>query len=534
MLERITPEELTFMECLCDPIAATEIIFSDLENLTAEPVMQLGRVRLGQIPMFSFEYLLDYDHKLTKKENFKLREGAGNIDAFGGRLFGKTHIVETIDILISMIWLDHEEVGFTSTDAIHIRGILEEKVIPVLSNHPFYQMLMPDTASRGITRSPNYRISARNGYTLIGINMNLQSKDPGGQFYQKHLKRLYIEEASFETDAVYNKRIDARSEIGCVTRCAGMTNFTKYSPTGKRFYSLANKAWVCNLPQYVNPNWDEATKQKAIEKHGGEQSITYRMFVKGEVVEDGVAVFDMERVRRHYLEGKDTKVFEITKQNFINFKDIIIVDRPKGVDDIFISADIGESAPTEIAIMFKQGEKFIYVYNITCYNLTDQQQPQIFDYLIDKLSASVVAIDTTDGTGRAIYRNLAQRYPEDNLVWVGFNEKLDVGFETDERGSVIVKEGKPVCKEEFVSEWSVIRLKHMLYEGILRCPVDYKLDPQLNSVISKQTQSRTVYVVAHGEDHLFAAFRVFAIAAWKKEFAKLRPMHSKKFDKAGV
>lgn len=677
MLEKISKEEMQLIEMFEDPLCAAECLFSDIENLSHEPEMQLGHIRFAQIPMLSFEYLIDEDPNLSKKENFKLKEGAGNIDCFGGRLFGKTHIVETVDILLSILHLPNMEVGFTSTDHIHIKGILEEKVIPVLEKHPFFKLFNPK-----FNRSPNYRISCNNGYVLIGINMNLQAKQPGSQFFQRHLKRLYLEEASFETEEVFNKRIDAVSEDGCVIRSAGMTNFTKYSPAGRRFYDLKNKPWVCNLPQYCvgedslilmhdysqkkikdikigdriitvtekapykiveaevlnvfdngvketvkinnsldvtlnhkilqrsandnharwlqikkikdtsfiykfptikniketktlktitqeqivldkklqlrkvfdlqttagtyvangivvhncNPKWDKTQKEKAIKKHGGENSVSYRIFVKGEVVEEGISVFDMERVRAHYLEDKIVKKFEITKENYHNFRSILIVEKPETVKEAYIMSDIGESAATEIIIIFKIGEEYKYLYNITCYNLTDKQQTALFDFLIQATSATCVGIDTTDGTGRAIFRNLNEKYPSDNLVWCSFNEKISVGYEKNESGQMILDDkGNLILKEEYVSEWSISHLKNLLYDGILKLPVDYKLDKQLNSVISSPASAgRMIYEVVGDEDHLFSAFRVFAIAEWTREFSKLKPMASNKFYKGGV
>lgn len=531
MLERISKEEIDLIEMFEDPLCAAECLFSDIENLSHEPEMQLGHIRFAQIPMLSFEYLVDLDPNLSQKENFKLKEGSGNIDCFGGRLFGKTHIVETVDILLSILHLPNTEVGFTSTDHIHIKGILEEKVIPILEKHPFFKLFTPK-----FNRSPNYRISCNNGYVLIGINMNLQSKQPGSQFFQKHLKRLYIEEASFETEEVFNKRIDAVSEDGCVIRSAGMTNFTKYSPAGRRFYDLKNKPWVCNLPQYCNPKWDKAQKEKAIKKHGGENSVSYRIFVKGEVVEEGISVFDMERVRHNYLEDKIVKKFEVTKENFVNFKNNLIVERPESVQESYIMADIGESAPTEIIIIFKVGEEYRYSYNITVYNLTDKQQTLLFEYLIQVLQASCVGIDTTDGTGRAIFRNLNEKYPSENLVWCSFNEKLPVGYEKNENGQMIIDDkGSLIPKEEYVSEWSIAHLKTLLYDGKLKLPVDYKLDKQLNSVVcSPASAGRMIYEVVGDEDHLFSAFRVFSISEWTREFSKLKPMSGKPFCKSGV
>jgi len=533
MIEKILPEELDLMECLSYPISAAEVIFSDIEDLSSEwDETKLGNIRLAQYPMLSDEHMISYDPNLSYKENFKLQEGAGNIDCFGGRLFGKTHLVEVVDILLACIWLDGLEAGFSSSDATHITAVLDEKLIPVLLKHPFYLDLLPDTASRGIKRNP-YKIQFKNGFKVIGINMNVNAKAPGHQFFGKHLKRLYIEEASFETQEVFDKRIDARSEVGCVTRSAGMCNFTRFTPAGRRFYEPKNKGWVCNLPQYCNPNFSYAEKEASIKKYGGENSINYRLFIKAEVVEDGIAVFDMDRIRKCYNEDKDIKQFEITKKDFAFFESKLIVDRPKGIDEVHIYADIGETAPTEIGIFFRRGENYKYVYNVTVYGLTDKEQPRIFRYLAQKLDASVIGIDTTDGTGRSIYRTLNENYPLENLVYCSFSEKLAVDFEKDNDNRIIIKDGKPIIKEEYVSEWSIQYLKSLFYEGRVELPMDYKLITQLTSCIASTSGNRIVYSVAGSEDHLLAMFRVFAIGIWQKHFKKLNPLGEKKRFKGG-
>lgn len=529
MLEKISKDELELIEALIYPVSATETIFSDLDNFLLEDESRLAELRLAQYPMLSFEYLIDEDPSLNKKENFQLRVNSGSIDCFGGRKYGKTMVVEKVDILLSMIWLEGEHIGFTSIDALHIRGVLEE-IINILETHTFYKMF-----EWKINRSPNYRITNKNGYLLESINMNILSRNPGQAFFQKHLKRLYIEEASLETDEVFSKRNEAISEDGCVIRAAGMTNFTKYSPSGRRFYDMKNKDKVCNLPQFCSSKWDDKEKERAVKEHGGESSLGYRVFVKGEIVEDGVSVMDMSRIRPHYLENKVIKHFEITKDNFVNFQNILILDKPKGVESCYIAADIGETAPTEIIIMFRLDGKFYYHYNITCYNLTDKQQSDLFIHIISILEANVIGLDTTEGTGRAIYRQISTIAPLDNLVACSFNEKVDIDFDKDEKG--IVKfdgNGKPLFKQEYVSEWTVKSLKTLFYDGKIKCPIDYKLDKQLNSVIANQSGSRTVYTVVSEEDHLFSAFKVFALCVWKKEFKDINTISNKKFSKTGV
>ena len=529
LLEKITEEELDFLEDIHNPIPLAEMLFCDFDNMGRFDEEEMGHIRLYQESMLSYEYLIDEDPKLSEKQNFKLREGAGNIYAFGGRKYGKTKIVEEIDILVSMVLLQGENVGFSSYDAIHIRGVLE-KTVQVLETHPFFEKILEPK----INRSPNYHIYLKSGYTLDSINLNLGSKNPGAQFFQKHLDRLYGEEWSFETEDVHKKRLDAISENGCVERLAGMTNFTKHSPSGRIFNDPYKKAWLCNYPQYVSPKWDEEQRRVAVREHGGEGTASYRIFVGGEIVTEGINVFDMERVKQCYMEDRAIKHFEIKKEDFDFFENIIIVDRPSNANNVYICADIGESAPTEIIIMAEINKKYRYLYNITLYNLTDKQQYKIFRFLVEKTNANIIGMDTTEGTGRAIYRGLNEIYPTENLCWVSFNEKLDVDFEKDEFHRLVFKDGSPVYKQEYVTDWSVIRLKILLYDKLLELPLDFKLELQITSVVSMLSGKRLIYQCLSEEDHLFSAFRVFCIAQWNYEFKTVKALKRKKFNKGGV
>lgn len=531
MQPKISEADLQFFDSYYDSYAQAECLFSDFDNLTRMDGDKLGNIRLYQIPLLSHEYVLDDDPNLSKKANFLLRKNAGEVYALGGRKFGKSMCVLKVDMLISMILLESEKAGFTSYDSFHIRGILED-VIVALDHHPFLRLFEAQC-----TRSPNYRIALRTGYVLNGINMNIESKSPGKQFFGYHLTRLYGDEMSFESEQVYGQRRDANSEFGCIYRFAGMTLFTKYTPCGQIFYDLNNRGKIVNLPQTVNPNWDAKEREKALKDFGGESSMGYRIYVNGDVIEDGISAFDMSRIRCFYDEKRILKSFEINKENFGNFQDFIVVEKPTSVNETIIAADIGESAPTEIIILFVVGKVYRYEYNITLFNLTDKEQFAIFKWLAETLEATTVAIDCTDGTGRAIFRSLEEIYPRENLVWSSFNEKIQVDFERHpDSKDVIFQDGKPVYKEEFVSEWSVKHLRDLLYSGKVDLPVDFKFDKQINSVIAQRskTGTRTLYQCASADDHVFQSFQVFSIADWQNQFINNKANIKNKYYKGGV
>lgn len=529
LLAKLDEEELLFCEGLHDSVCLSETLFSDVDNLSNFDLDKFAHVRLFQLAMLSYEYIIDDIPGLSPKENFKLLEGAGNLYNFGARRYGKTLITLILDILLSVIHLDGWETIFSSYDAVHIRSILE-RIIPTVESHPFYKMY-----NVHVKRSPTYLLRFNNGFTIHSVNQNMASKNPGGQFFGHHVKKIWMEEASFEIEAVHEKRVDATSEVGCIERLSGMTNFTKYSPSGKIFYDLSKRPWIVNLPQFCNPMWDEKEKKKAEKKYGGESSVGFRVFVKGEIVEEGVSVFDMERVRKNYLDDKTIKTFEVSKETFGIFQERIIVEKPANASVVYIVGDVGESAPTELAIFAKIKNKYRYIYNITLYNLTAKQQETIVKHIGHRVEANFIGLDCTDGTGRAIQRALAEDPAfKNNLVWVSFNEKIPVDFEKDEKDNVIMKNGKPTYKEEYVAEWSVQHLKELLYSERMEIPIDYKFDTQINSIISMQSGNRIVYKCVAEQDHLFQAFQVFSIVEWNSEFILNTPVQKKSFFKSGI
>lgn len=497
------------------PVELAEVLFSNFDNLT-ECKDNFGSLRPYQYPMLSFESTLDTNIKgKTPREKFDLKKAVGDIYNFGGRRFGKSLITEKIDICLSMLNDDNMWTGFSSADAIHLQDILDV-VTRAVSYHPILRMW-----KQRMRASPKYEITARNGWLLHSVNMNIASKDSGQQFFGKHFQKLWIEEASLENDKAYDKRKDAVSELGAVIRSSGMTNFTKFTPAGRAFYDPENKCKILNLPQYANPLFDDKEDKTRQKEYGGRDSVAYRVFVSGEVCEDGLSEFDIQRIQPYINEKQEIKVFEIKKDAFHYFKNTIVVERPTNAERIILAADVGDGAGgSEIIVLSEVGNKYNYLYRISLYNLKDDEQFEIFDWLIQKMQANIVALDCGDGTGRAIMRRIEKKYPPDGLVRYAGMEKIGVDFQKDEKGNIVIESGKPVLLEEFMSEWSIRFLKEMLYEGRINLPHDYKFIKQLNSVISRVVGSRTVYAcLSEDGDHVIDAWKVAAIAIWlKKDF----------------
>lgn len=524
MLNKITEEELEFMESWHTPRCLIESLFSNFDNLIEFDEERFGSIRLYQFPMVSDEPLIDFEttakyYNFNKKQSFKLRKIVADIYNFGARKYGKSLMTLKTDVPISMLHDEGFWCGFSSIDSIHLEIL--DKIKDAIQHHPILNLW-----KQRLKGAPKYKFVAKNGWQLDGINMNLKSKDPGSYFFGKHVHKLWGEEFSFETEEVYKKRKEAYSEQGAVLRLSGMTNFTKHTPAGRAFYRLSNKKKILNLPQYVSPEWDEEELQDRLEEYGGKDAPNFRIFVEGDIIEDGVSEFDIERIQQCYNKKSKIKRVEIKKEYYERFRDLIIVERPKNADRIFICADIGESAGSDIVILSEVDDNYNYLYDIVLYNLAHDEQVEIFKYLINKLEANVIGIDCGDGTGRAIYRELEKIYPKENLVWYDGSKKINVDFERDENNNVKIIKGQPVYRQEKMKEWSVTRLKTLLYGTRCRIPIDHKFDSQINSVISTKSGTNTIYVcISETGDHLFEAWRVFAIAQWlKKDFNQTKPI----------
>jgi len=523
LTKKITEEEIEFMESWHTPRCVLESLFPNFDNLTEYNETNFGQIRTYQEPFYSQESIIDFEttakyHKLSKKEEFQLRKNVGDIYNLGGRKYGKTLVTEKLDIPLSILHDDNTPTCCSSIDDIHLSEVLRP-VKNAFKYHPILNQWHSISSER-----PKWNFEAKNGWTLAGVNMNLKSTDPGRQYFGKHVKKLWMEECSFETQAVADKRRDALSELGAIFRFAGMTNFNRHSPIGKIFTNKANKVFIINYPQYVNPFWNEAEKEERAKDFGGKETLNYRIYVGGEVVEDSTSEFDMERVARCYLEKEDIKHFEIKKDQFKYFREFIVVERPTNADRIFIDADIGDgSGGSDIIILAEIGEKYKYLYNISLYNLIHDEQLEIFKYIIDKMEANVIGIDCGESLGRTLCDDFEKAYDKENIVRYDGKIKVVTGFELDAKGQVVYDKQKPKVKEEFMSEWSVDRLKHLLYRTLMIIPKDYKFELQFASVISALSGTRKLYGSVSGQpkDHLFSAFRVFAISQWlKSDFNK--------------
>lgn len=541
--EKISDSELELMEAMFDSQCFAECMFSHPDNLSYFTEEEFLKLRLYQLPFLSWEYgVFTEIPGLSDKQKMKLRENTANSYNFSGRNIGKTWCEEKLDLSAYIFFGENEEAGFSSFDHIHIKRVLEP-VLKGLEHHPILHKFIAS-----INRSPTYYILTKKGVAIIGINMNVTTGfRAGDQFYQLHLKRLWIEEGSKENDTVFEKRVDSKHSFGCIERFSGMSNFIEHSPPGRIINDRKLSKFVIRLPAYVNPDYDEEKDKEEVKRYNGKQSIGYKVFVEAEIISDGICAIDMNKVRQlcypHKKDGNidennTIKNIEINKEIFGKYRALLITEKPINADRLIIASDLGEEGGvTEAIVMAQVKNKWRYLYNISLRNLTTKQQYYIFKFLYQRLNPNYMAFDVTHS--RAVYHDLEDDVEINNkvLIPVCFGENIEVGYEKDNEGKPIRENGKLIKRFQNTYLWSFERLFYLLYEAILSLPMDYKLDEQLSSIIAVQRKNEISYECASRENHLLQAFQVFAITEWQVEYAgfsKPETEVKQKHDKAGV
>ena len=533
MLEKSLSEaEIEFCEHLCSPISLIENLIPlniDAPHLWNDKC-QCVYVRPYQEGMLSYEYMYANDSRLDEKENLQKRIGAGQLFNISSRNTGKSFLGIDGDAPLTIIHYDADESCVASFDDYHLRA-RTERIANLIESHKFFEMYQLQGAKDTINRGNHFRIQTRNGHIMKAANETISGKKVGKQFHGMHYKKFWYDEASYMTKEGTDKRIDSVSSIGAIERLFGIPDLQPNSPLGEILLNPKNKNWICRVPQMIRQDWDENVKAKLIAKHNGEYSLSYKLNVLAELVEGAEGRFDIKRIKENCYNGtKQIKQFEIGQVNFKDFKKEIVVTRLP-CQQVYLCADVGSTgSPTEIIIVFCTDEKFIYHYNITLHKLTIKEQAKIFAWLYQELGRVYIGLDCTSAEGRDLADELRSLgVPSNDIIEVGFNSKIEIGFDKNDDGSLKLDEnGKTIIKEERTIEFACMQLEKMFYESKIEIPIDEKFFAEFTAYIQKTINGRVNFASRINQDHLLQSFQVFAIAQFVKEYEAQKISQRKK------
>ncbi|MDD4352384.1 MAG: hypothetical protein PHU71_05440 [Candidatus Gracilibacteria bacterium] len=524
LYKKLDESEIQFMECWYDPVCMIECLIP--ENIKAphtwrEQDCSLVKLRNYQFAMIDFSPLYADDDKLSKRENFQRKIGAGYIINVAARNLGKSFFA-VIDAFLTLLYGEGDESCVASFDFGHLKKICTPNA-NLANHHPIFDLYRRKGKECVRFVGGGMEIDTILGHVLYGRNENISSPDPGTAFHSLHVKKNIYDEISYASDEGRKKMVDAMSSEGCIERLAGIPDIRLGSVLGKILRDESKKNWICNMPQYVREDWDEKAKARAIEEYDGETSPMYLLNVLGNAIEGANSMFDMARIKENsYTTKKKIKQFEVGKETFHKFDKILVVDK-QPAEMSMICSDIGTTgSPSEICLFFGDNNLMKWRYNISLFMLTTQEQAKIFKWLYDKLDNCIISLDCTAGEGRSIADELEiLGVPHDRIVRVMFNSKMVIGFETNDDGTIKCDDNaKPIYKFERTIDWAVLQLEKILYHGLCEVPHSEKFLREFANYFSVMTGTSKRYGTT-STDHLLQSFQCFAIARFNCEFANL-------------
>jgi len=524
LYKKLTEDEIEFIECWYDPICMIESLIP--ENIKApqtwaEVDCSLIELRPYQFAMVDYSYQYANDDKLSKKDNFRNKQGAGYLINVAARNVGKSFFA-VIDAFLTLLHGEGDESCLASFDFAHLKKIATP-IATLANHHPIFDLYRRKGKECVRFIGGGMEIDTILGHVMYGRNENINSPDPGTAFHSLHVKKNIYDEVSYMSEEGRKKMVDAMSSEGCIERLAGIPDIRLGSPLGKILRDEFKRNWICNLPQFVRQDWDEKTKAEKIEEYDGESSPMYKLNVLGEPIEGANSMFDMERIKKNaYTTKRRIKQFDVGKETFDKFDKILIVESQAAKMSL-VASDIGTTgSPSEICIFFGDNELLKWRYNISLYMLTTQEQAKIFKWLFDKLENCVISLDCTAGEGRAIADELEiLGIPKDRIIRVMFNTKMIVGFETNDDKTVKYdNNGSPVYKLERTIDFANLQLENCLYHGFIEVPHSEKFLREFANYFSVMTGTTKRYG-STTSDHLLQSFQCAVIARFQTEFSNL-------------
>jgi hypothetical protein len=524
LYKKFSPEELDFMQAWYDPVCMIECLIPEnfkSPETWAEPDCSLIKLRPYQFAMLDYSYLFADDDKLSKKQNFQNKVGAGFLINVAARNIGKSFCA-FMDAVLTLLHGDSDESCVASFDFAHLKKVCTP-ISVFVNHHPLFELYRRKGKECVRYIGGGMEIDTLCGHVMYGRNENIGSPDPGTAFHSLHVKKLIYDEASYLSEAGRKKMVDAISTEGAIERFCGIPDLKLGSPLGKMLRDESKRNWICNMPQYVLESWDDKSKARAIEEYDGETSPNFRLNVLGEPTEGANSMFDMARIKENsYITKRRIKQMEVGKETFVNFEKILIVDKMPAEITI-LASDIGTTgSPSEVCIFFGDNKLLRWRYNISLFMLTIQEQAKIFRFLYNKLDNCIISLDCTAGEGRAIADELEiLGVPKDRINRCLFNSKMIIGFQTNEDGSVQYDErGNPIHKLERTIDFANMQLEHCLYNGLLEIPHSEKFLREFSNYFSVMTGTTRRYG-SSSSDHLLQSMQCCVIARFNYEFSNI-------------
>ena len=137
-----------------------------------------------------------------------------------------------------------------------------------------------------------------------------------------------------------------------------------------------------------------------------------------------------------------------------------------------------------------------------------------------------ILVHNTGDNGAIIDDLFDMGVPQEHLLKVFFNSKMEVDFERDTETNVVLKDanGKIIMKEAMTIDWAMSELEKLFYgeyEVGMDIPQDENFLEEFNGFIVKMNGMRKSYG-STTSDHKHQSFQCFAICRFYNEFNLLK------------
>jgi len=433
--------------------------------------------------------------------------GARNIIHLDGRSIGKSVCLATLALHQTFV-----RVGTSVLVAAPHQGpldtIIEEVEFQIETSDNLKSSIAVNAQKRQkIIRKPYFKIEFTNG-AIIYFRPAGAYGDP---FRSLHVDMILVDEGAWLSEKAW------KALWSCLNAGGRMRVYS--TPNGLRgttYYRLTHsKKWkVFRWPSWLNPNWDAAQEEDALEKHGGRDTAGWQHEVAGEHGRPSYGAFNLEHLTACRLDIPEYECVEITGSELKDCEsEEAVTDRLDMLLNLapaeglfYIGSDTGYTAdPTEIVI-FKEtvdNEKFALrlVRRIHMEHVAYPHIAQTLALLDRYYNPAGIGVDA-GGNGLSVVQELTalDKYKDLNLAprLRGYNFGSSVVIGESDDGRQIKKQ----CKEYMTS-----LINKGLQARQLILPVqDIEIESQFTTHTYSLKTGNVIY--SKGNDHCIDAVRV--------------------------
>ncbi len=433
----------------------------------------------------------------------------GDSSVYQGRGSGKSFAILEPEIVRWGVNHPGEESMVTSLRSAHTADRME-RAIEYFETIPFFKMFVVN-----IKRSPLYEIKLKTGHVIYGVAVGDDAEAKMAQ--GKHVSRLMIEEAHQFPERAFLKVMGSKDPRGCITLMIGVPDGRLNTPFRRadgEYDSFRGRN--IHLSRRSDPLFDRKTKRELIDFYKGEDSELFKQEVDAEWGQPTWGAWDMDDIYRcqsdELLRVYQKEEFDGQRYKHMKISAAALLADLTGrfrQGRCVVALDVGYTQPTSIGVFEEWLDRWYLIARIELTNKMEHDaQSEFIAEIGRRYQAERIAIDATEGEGRAIAQTLEQTEQwKDRIIRVAFQESLLTGWEAPKEGE------ETELKETWEPTKSVAtrELRRMFSAKKVALPKDDKIYGDFNAELEHRTPEGMRRVITPANVHITDMMRVFAI-----------------------